>query len=95
MNKESLKQKGLTPTRCAILYLRYCLQNLPYNAEALCEVADVAPLNGTQYKAVRKALEKRLSAFIKKLDKSLTKHTLPISESKAAMAPPANELNEI
>jgi len=61
MDKQSLKQKGLTPTHCAVLYLRYCLQHLPYNSDALAEVADVAPLNNAQYKAVQKALQSRLT----------------------------------
>jgi len=73
MNKKSLKQKGLTPTHCAVLYLRYCLQHLPYNSDAFAEVADVAPLTSTQYKAVQKALQSKLASFIKKLDTSLAK----------------------
>ena len=73
MNKKSLKQKGLTPTHCAVLYLRYCLQHLPYNSDAFAEVADVAPLNNAQYKAVQKALQSKLASFIKKLDVSLGK----------------------
>jgi hypothetical protein len=73
MNNKSLKQKGLTPTHCAVLYLRYCLQHLPYNSDAFAEVADVAPLNNAQYKAVQKALQSKLASFIKKLDASLGK----------------------
>ena len=73
MDKQSLKQKGLTPTHCAVLYLRYCLQHLPYNSDALAEIADIAPLNNAQYKAVQKALQSKLASFIKKLDDSLGK----------------------
>ena|SRR5579863_6918662 len=68
LTKPTLKGKGLTPTACANLYLRYCLQNLPE------EVADIAPLNSTQYKAVQKALQGKLAGLIKKLDKSLGGH---------------------
>ena len=34
MSSQSLKEMGMTPTDCANLYVRYCLQNLPYNADA-------------------------------------------------------------
>lgn len=74
MPKQSLKEKKMTPTDCANRYLRYCLENLPYSTEALAEIADIAPLTGTQYKAVRKALQSKLANFIKKLDRSLAKH---------------------
>jgi hypothetical protein len=86
MDKQSLKQKGLTPTHCAVLYLRYCLQHLPYNSDALAEVADVAPLNNAQYKAVQKALQSRLTSFIKKLDVSLSKKTASHVEPEKGQA---------
>ena len=63
---EPLAAKGLTPTDCAKMYVRYCLMNLPYNADAFREVADCAPLTGTQYKAVQKALQKRLAMAAQK-----------------------------
>jgi hypothetical protein len=69
-----LKEKKMTPTDCASQYLRYCLQKLPYNADAVAEVADIAPLTGTQYKAVQKAPQSKLASMISKLDKSLQKH---------------------
>ena len=86
MNKKSLKQKGLTPTHCAVLYLRYCLQHLPYNSDAFAEVADVASLTSTQYKAVQKALQSKLTSFIKKLDKSLGEHGPTAHEIEGAMS---------
>ena len=86
MNNKSLKQKGLTPTHCAVLYLRYCLQHLPYNSDALAEIADIAPLNNAQYKAVQKALQSKLASFIKKLDASLGKHGPTAHENEGAMS---------
>jgi hypothetical protein len=46
VSKQTLKEKGLNLTDCASRYVRCCLQNLPYNADALAEVADCAPLTG-------------------------------------------------
>jgi hypothetical protein len=74
MSKNSPREKGLTPTDCAKLYVRYCLQNLPYNTDAFAEVVDCASLNDKQYKAVEKALQIKLASLIKKIDKSLGKH---------------------
>jgi|ERR1039457_2908999 hypothetical protein len=97
MSKQTLKEKGLTPTDCANLYVRYCLQNLPYNADAFAEVVDCASLTGTKYKAVEKALQTKLVSLIKKMDKSLGMHgpgaslnvEVIVSEPKPADGPDA------
>jgi hypothetical protein len=87
LTKQSLREKGLTPTDCANLYLRYCLMNLPYDADAFQEVADIAPLKGAQYTAVQKALRSKLASLIKKADKPLCKNAPDVGSIPEVQGP--------
>ena len=47
---------------------------MAYNADALGELVDTTPFTPPQYRAIQKAVQSKLTGFIKKLDKSLEKH---------------------